>query len=260
MRTLITGGSSGLGFGISVRYAERGAELLWVSHREDELADASAQLASSHPGTKVHTFAQDLSMPDAAERVHAWAADIGPVDVLVNNAGFGLHGPVHAIPEEADLKMIGLNVEALYSMTRRFLDDMRARNAGTIINVSSNSSFQPVPTMAVYAATKGFVTQFSRALAEELRVEGSNVRVITLCPAAISDTPFRVVNDMESLRTFDGLAATTVGEVVGDLFRAIDGRRSFVVSGWRQRLLMRLRPWLPESTVMAIVRWEARRR
>ena len=114
--------------------------------------------------------------------------------------------------------------------------------------------------MAVYAATKGFVTQFSRALSEELRVEGSAVRVVTVCPAAISDTSFRRVNHMDDVRTFDGLATTTVDEVVSDLWRALKGGRRYVVSGWRQRALMWARPFLPDWVTMALVRRETQRR
>lgn len=256
---LITGGSSGLGYGLSRRFAEDGARLLWVSHDSAELDEARGRILQAHSDLEVHTFEQDLTRPDAAARVHAWASGVAPVDVLVNNAGFGRHGPVHTVPVADDVAMVELNVLALYRLTRLFLDDMRSRGAGTIVNISSNSSFQPVPHMAVYAATKGFVTQFSRALADELTVEGSPVRVITVCPAAIRDTAFRSVNQMNDVKTFDGLATTTVDEVVGDVWRALRTGRSYVVSGWRQRALMWARPFLPDALVMALVRRETRR-
>ena len=255
---LITGGSSGLGYGLSMRFADDGAQLLWVSHDAQELARAQDRLAASHPTVQVHTLVQDLTAEDAAAQVHRWASAIAPVDVLINNAGFGRFGAAHSVPVDQDVAMVQLNVLALYRLTRLFLHDMRARNAGVIVNISSNSSFQPVPFMAVYAATKGFVTQFSRALAEELRVEGSAVRVVTVCPAAIRDTPFRKVNAMDNVKTFDGLATTTVDEVVADVWRTLKGRGTYVVSGWRQRTLMWLRPFLPYGVLMALVRRETR--
>ncbi|MBX2797920.1 MAG: SDR family NAD(P)-dependent oxidoreductase [Myxococcales bacterium] len=254
---LVTGGSSGLGLAISTRFAQQGATLLWVSHDAEELERGRDQLRQLHPDTTVHTLVQDLTEAQAAEQVHAWATStVERVDVLVNNAGFGNHGPVHTQDVQREIAMIHLNAIALYALTRCFLSDMRARDAGTIVQISSNSSFQPIPLMATYAATKGFVTQFSRALSEELRMEGSGVAVVTLCPAAIADTPFRKVNDMDRVQTFDGLATTTTAEVTRDLFRALATGQRFVVSGWRQRALMWLRPFLPHRVMMMLVRRE----
>lgn len=253
---LITGGSSGLGLALSERFAARGDRLLWVSNDAQQLENAQQQISAAHPDAELHTLTCDLRESDAPETIHAWAARIGAVDVLVNNAGFGSHGASWTIPETRELAVIQVNAVALYRLTRQFLPEMMERDAGLIINISSNSSFQPVPRMAIYAATKGFVTQFSSALAEELHMQGSAVQVMTVCPAAIRDTPFRTVNKMDHLRTFNGLATTTTAEVVDDIWRGIQRGEAMVVSGWRQRALMWLRPFLPHALVMAIIRRE----
>ncbi|MEL6342852.1 MAG: SDR family NAD(P)-dependent oxidoreductase [Myxococcota bacterium] len=257
MRTvLITGGSSGLGLALSRRFAAQGDRLLWVSQDAQQLEHAQQTMRASYPDAEIHVLTCDLRDDDASETIHAWATGIGVVDVLVNNAGFGSHGAAWTIPEERELAVIQVNAVALYRLTRRFLPEMIERDAGMIINISSNSSFQPVPRMAIYAATKGFVTQFSRALTEELRMQGAAVKVMTVCPAAIRDTAFRTVNEMDRVRTFDGLATTTTDEVVGDIWDGIQRQEAMVVSGWRQRALMWLRPFLPHALTMAIVQRE----
>ena len=257
MRTvLVTGGSSGLGLALSRRFAGAGDRLLWVSHDAEELARSEEQLRAEVPGVEVHSLAQDLVADGADDAVHGWARSLGNVDVLVNCAGLGNYGFLQEIPIERELLAIRLNAVALFQLTRRFLDDMRSRDSGTIVQISSNSSFQPVPKMAVYAATKAFVTSLSRGLEEELRMQGSKVRVMTVCPAAIRDTPFRKVNGMDQVKTFDGLATTTTAEVCNDIWRGLQTGQRFVVSGWRQRALMWLRPWLPHRVLMALVRRE----
>jgi uncharacterized protein len=147
-------------------------------------------------------------------------------------------------------------VEATYRLTRLFLDGMLMRDAGTIIQIASNSAFQPVARMTTYAATKAFVYQFGRALQEELQLRKSKVRCLTVCPSAISDTSFKVAGSMDAVRTFKGLATTTAEEVAGDVWNAYTSDRNFLVTGARMRLLFSIRRLIPYTLQQWMVRRE----
>ena len=157
---------------------------------------------------------------------------------------------------ERELAMIRCNALSLYMLTRLYLKEMVARDRGTIINISSNSSFQPVPRMCTYASTKAFVKHFSRGLREELRLMKSSVRILTVCPAAIRDTPFRNHEGMAQVRTFKGLAYTTAEEVAKDVWKAFSKGKSFVVSGWRMRLIYPLLSIVPYRLTQMITQRE----
>ena len=253
---LITGGSSGIGFGLSKKFAAEGYELLWIALSESEIESSKKELQADYPTCNIHSLTQDLSHSDACQKVYDWAKSIGEVDVVINNAGFGNHGYFNQIPLEKELAVIDVNLKALFLLTRYFLDDMISRNKGTIINISSNSSFETVPRMLTYSSTKAFVKHFSRGLNEELKMQGSDVKVITICPAAISDTNFRKVNDMDSVKTFDGLATTTTKEVVNDTWRAFQNGKSFQISGWKMRWLYKLYGFMPFGLIMFLTKRE----
>lgn len=258
MRTvLITGGSSGIGYAMSKRFARGGYHLLWVALEQDELIKAKAALQAEFNGTSVDFLAIDLSKADCPQAVYDWTAQGGwTVDVLVNNAGFGTYGYVCDIPMEREVAMIQTNVLATYRLTRLFLDDMLKRDAGTIIQIASNSAFQPVARMNTYAATKAFVYQFGRALQEELTLRKSKVRCLTVCPSAISDTPFKDSASMDGVRTFKGLATTTAEEVAGDVWNAYTSGRDFIVTGARMRFLFGIRRLIPYGLQQWLVRRE----
>ena len=252
---LITGGSSGIGYEMSKHFAADGYQLLWVSHDQEELDISKARLREEFPNVSVETFCQDLTEDIGAERVYQWSCSKNNPNVIINNAGFGTYGYVNEINQSSEIKMIQLNIVALYKLTRLFLKDMIQEDSGTIINICSNSAFQPIPRMTTYAATKGFVYQFSRALQEEMDITGSNVRVITVCPAAISDTPFRD-QLAKNVKTFDGLVATTAQEVARDVWRGFEGQKTFIISGRKMRWLYRIRGLIPAALQRKLVRQE----
>ncbi|MEO0469443.1 MAG: SDR family NAD(P)-dependent oxidoreductase [Bacteroidota bacterium] len=257
---LITGGSSGIGYGFSQKFAAAGYRLLWVSLPAQELADAKARLEGEQSGVEIHTLQKDLSQATAAAEVMAWTKENGwTVDVLINNAGFGTYGVLWETDLAREQAMIRLNVMNLYTMTRLFLDEMLAIDEGTIINISSNSSFQPVARMNTYASTKAFVTHFSRGLEEELRMRKAKVKVITICPAGINDTAFKASAKMEGVKTFSGLAFTTTQEVANDVWKAFQKQKSFQVSGWKMRFLYAVRNLIPYGIQQALVRRETER-
>jgi len=159
---LITGASSGIGDAFARDFARRGADLIIVARRK-ESPRSSRQRDSHPPGVTVTVIATDLSTPNAAA---ALAKKIGPVDIdiLVNNAGFGHIGLVADEDSALLAEEITLNVLALTQLTNLFLPAMVSRNRGTIINVASTAAFQPIPNMAIYAATKAYVLSFTEAL------------------------------------------------------------------------------------------------
>jgi short-subunit dehydrogenase len=254
---LITGGSSGIGYAMSRRFARAGYRLLLVALEERELIKAKAALQTEFNHVQVDFMAIDLSKPDSAQAVHNWAVLTGlTVDTLINNAGFGTYGYVSDIPVEREVAMIHTNVLATYRLTRLFLDDLLTRDAGTIIQIASNSAFQPVARMSTYAATKAFVYQFGRGLQEELQLRKSKVRCLTVCPSAISDTAFKSANGLDGVRTFKGLATTTAEEVAGDVWNAYTSGRDFIVTGARMRFLFGIRRLIPYGLQQWLVRRE----
>ena len=178
---LVTGASMGLGAAFARELSRRGARVVLVSRSRDQLEAVARELNGAH------VIAEDLGRPGAARRVFDAVTAKGlDVDVLINNAGFGLQGHFDDIPINAQREEIDLNVGALVELTHVFLP-MIERRQGGVIQVASTAAFQPVPYMAVYAATKAFVLSFSEALWAEYRSRG--VRVLALCPGA-TDTSF----------------------------------------------------------------------
>lgn len=172
---LITGASSGIGYDMARLLAAEGATLILTARREDAL-NALADICRED-GVEVRVISTDLSEPGAARRLIEAA---GPVDVLVNNAGFGSMGPFAGAPFKSQGAMVQVNVTAMVELTHLALQDMIAQKSGGILNVASTASFQPGPYMATYFATKAFVREFTEGLAEEVRKDG--IHVSCLCP------------------------------------------------------------------------------
>ena len=253
---LITGGSSGLGLEISKLFAKDGYRLLWVSKSQDEIDVALPYFKSMYPDIEIQSLVIDLSNMESARKVYEWSNAIGPLQVLVNNAGFGTYGYLHEIPFEKELQMINLNVINLYQLTRLFLNDMMQRNEGKIMNISSNTSFQPVPMMSTYAATKAFVKHFSQSVSDELKYKKSKVTLTVVCPPAIKNTKFQAEANMNHIRTFDSILTATPEEVARDAYDGTMKGKSFVVAGWKLRNIMWLYKLLPDFILKEILKRE----
>jgi uncharacterized protein len=184
---LITGASSGLGAEFAEQLAARGANLILVARRVDRLEALKAALESKH-GVTATVIAADLTVPGAASTVAAKIAKLKlPVHSLINNAGFGTHN--HFGDEDAAQlhDEVALNVAAVVDLTKAFWAELLQHESGALVNVSSSAGFQPVPKMAVYAATKAFVLSFTEALWYEAK--NSGLRVLAFCPGA-TETEF----------------------------------------------------------------------
>ncbi len=231
--TLITGASGGIGYELSKLFAIDGYNLILVARSTDQLNQLAADLTNAH-GITVTVLSKDLSDPKApAEIFDAVEAQGIQVDVLVNNAGFGMQGTFASASLDEMLRMLQLNIGALTTLTRLFLPGMLARKSGRILNIGSTGSFVPVPSMAVYGATKAYVLSFSEALAEELR--GSGVTVTSLCPG-VTYTGFQKragVGDPMLVR-IGGMSAAEVARIG---YRAMKRGQAVVVSGLFNQLM-----------------------
>jgi uncharacterized protein len=201
-RALITGASAGLGAEFARQLADRGTSLVLVARWEDALESLAAELRSSE--VEVEVLAADLIAPDARATVERRLADTAkPVDLLVNNAGFGTYGDFVDLDADGQQALIELNVTALVRLAHAAAGGMSARQQGGIINVASTAAFQPCPHGAVYGASKAFVLSFSEALHEELAPRG--VRVTALCPG-YTETEFQAVAGVAESGLLDTIA------------------------------------------------------
>ena len=181
--TLVTGASSGIGEQFALQLGRRGHNLVLTARSEDRLHTLARQLRSDYPSIEVEVIAADLAEPGSGAALNAELTVRGvEVDVLINNAGFGSHNPVAAEDPDNLAREIQLNCSSLVDLTARLLPAMLGRDRGGVLNVASTAAFQPLATMAVYAATKAFVLSFTEALWAETRTTG--VRVMALCPGA----------------------------------------------------------------------------
>lgn len=177
---LVTGASSGIGESLARRLAERGHDLVLVARDQGRLEVLAKELQGSY-NAAAQVLPADLTDPAQLQKVEDRCRDTAaPIDVVVNNAGLGSFGPFHTLDLDNEIREIQLNVVALVRLTHAAAAEMVPRGKGAILNVSSLAGFQPSPVMAVYSATKAFVTSFTEAVHEELKKTGVSVTV--LCP------------------------------------------------------------------------------
>jgi short-subunit dehydrogenase len=241
--TLITGASSGIGEAFARKLAARGRNVLLVARSEDKLITLCNELGRSN-SIRAQYVALDLSEPESPARLFEETEKRGLfVDMLINNAGFGSMSEFSKLDLARELNMIDLNIKSLVALTHLFLQPMLKRKQGTIINVASTGSFQPVPLMATYAATKAFVLTFSEALWDENRPHG--IHVMALCPG-VTDTNF-----FEASRGFKPPARTsqTPEEVVDTALRGLARGKSHIVSGWSNFLMIETERLLPRALI-----------
>jgi len=250
--TLITGASGGIGEAFARRLAVDNHNLVLVARSENKLHDLCDELMLKHKIT-AHYIAIDLIDFEADLRLFEETENHElEIDWLINNAGFGSMGDFANLELENELEMISLNVLALVALTHRYLQKMRERQSGTIINVASTAGFQPVPFMATYAATKAFVKSFSEAIAEENRL--FNIKVMALCPGPTETNFFDASNIGTNVKdAFMKKGMQTPEAVVEAALRAVERGKSSVVSGWTNYLTAQLGNFVPNSLITRAV-------
>ena len=180
---VITGASAGIGLALARLVARHGRPVLAVARRMERLQALAAE-AEREEWAEIHPLALDVAEPGAAAALTARAGALGGAEWVVNNAGFGLYGPLARADPERLAAMVRLNCEAVVRISQAFVPELEQAGGGFILNVASVAAFQPTPYMTVYGATKAFVLSFTEGLAEELR--GGAVAAGAFCPGPVA--------------------------------------------------------------------------
>lgn len=240
---LITGASSGIGLELARCFAKDKSNLVLTARNLPALEKLAAELTEQHQ-VKVFVLPADLAQPAAPQNLFAEIKGRGiTVDVLVNNAGFGLHGSFASLPLARQMEILQVNIAALVQLTGLFLPEMIQAKNGGILNVGSVAGFLPGPNMAVYFASKAFVLSFSEALHEETR--GTGVTITNLCPGP-TETNFSKIARSHRRRISQAkkMTAAEVARIGYDDFRkgkclAIPGFKNSLMTGLAGRVLPR---------------------
>jgi short-subunit dehydrogenase len=248
---LVTGASAGIGLSLAKCFAQGGFDLVLVARRKAELEALAERCRRAH-GVRAEAVALDLLGPDAAGRlVEHLEAEGRAIDVLVNNAGLLEMGRFVQIDLPKQERLMQLNVLVLASLTHRLLGPMVERGRGRILNVASTSAFQPVPSLALYAASKAFVLSFSESLSEELR--GTGVTVTALCPGLTrTDMLDRARDGHEVVQRVPDFLLSDVESVARAGYDACMGGQAVVVPGLPNRLVAGLVQLYPRWLVRAV--------
>ena len=248
---LITGASAGIGREFACQLAGRAGGLVLVARRLDRLEELRDELTKKDPNLNVHCRAVDLSQPREVEELCEWLNREGiAIDFLINNAGLGDRGSFVTGEPERLHQMLAVNIGALTMLTRALLPAMIEKKRGAILNVSSSAGFLPIRKMAVYAASKAYVTSFSDGIRGEVRKQGIVVSV--LCPGPV-DTEFSSVARRSIVKQpypSPSVMHMPVEAVVRAGLAAIERNKPLVVPG----IVMKIAMLLVRLTPMAILR------
>ena len=250
---LVTGASAGLGGEFALQIAKLGVtRLVLTARRADRLAELKAKLSSVNPALRVDTLTADLSDGNAVTKL---LAELGALegfscDVLINNAGLGDLGTFETSEPTVIESMMAVNMVALTRITQWALPGMLAKKSGWICNVGSTAGLIPLPTFAVYAATKAYVNSFTEALRIELH--GSGIHVLALCPGPVETEFGQVASRANSKRKFSApeFVAVDKAEVVRQTLNALESGKGRIIPG----LIVRFTMLLAESTPRWILR------
>jgi short-subunit dehydrogenase len=241
LRALVTGASSGIGAAIARELHARGASLVLTARRRAQLDALAAELGGAE------VIVGDLGQPGGAASV--WTAAAGrPIDILINNAGFGYFRPFAEIDWQRDAELVQLNITALVELTRRFV----AQGTGKyLVNIASIGAYQSVPNMALYAASKAFVRNFSEALHDELR---GATGVTCICPGG-TKTEFHAVAGAGNYSWIANASMMTAEEVARISVRSMLAHKRTVIPG----LMNKLSCWGVRLVPRRLASWMARR-
>jgi short-subunit dehydrogenase len=222
---LVTGASAGIGVALATQLAEGGTHLVLTARRRDRL-DELAQTPQLNQGVRTEVFVADLARPEASEQIYAFTQQKQiEIDLLINNAGFGQYGELTSVPTNRLLDMVQVNCVAVVHLTRLYLPGMVARGRGDVLILASTASFQAVPYISTYAATKAFDLLFAEGLAEEMQPHG--IRVCALCPGS-TESEFHALAGQEK---FSRKKLETAEKVARTGLQALADGKSYVISG-----------------------------
>jgi len=246
---LITGASSGIGAGLARLCAADGYDLILVARRSGRMQELAASLTATHH-VNVRSIPADLAVPGAPQAIFDVARDT-PIEILINNAGFGLRGPFAESDWGRQSALMQVNLMAPMHLARLFLPDMLRRRSGRILNVASTAAFVPGPFMALYYASKAALLSFSEAVANELK--GSGVTATVLCPGPTRTDFFQAagIEDSNLLRGGNVMDSSTVARAG---YRAMMAGKAEVIAGARNRWMMRGVRLVPRTVVADVTR------
>lgn len=246
---LVTGGAGGIGFELCKLMAEDGYNLVIVDMNKAGMNRVAEEIEGRF-GIRVTTIVKDLSNPDAAREICDELDARGlEIDLLVNNAGYGLQGAFIEISLADQLKMIQVNVSAVVALTGFLLPRMLRRGGGAILNVASIAAFQAGPYMAAYFASKAFVLSFTEALAKEL--ENTPITVTSLCPPP-TDTGFAERANAEKSVAFRRGVMMNCQDVAREAWKGLKAKRVVVLPGLGNKFVIMASRFLPRSTPVAV--------
>ncbi|MCF7560441.1 SDR family oxidoreductase [Sabulilitoribacter multivorans] len=246
---LVTGAASGLGYELSLLLAKDNYNLILVDIDAPNLKKVKSELNIAFK-CKVDIIIKDLSKPNVALEIYDEIKDIS-IDVLVNNAGFGLFGTFSGTDWERELDMLHLHILTTTHLTKLFLDGMLKKGSGKILNISSLAAFQPGPLMSIYYASKAYMLSFSEAIANELK--GTGVTVTVLCPGP-TKTDFQSVvseNNIDNKIAFN-MACPSKVAIYG--YRAMHKGKTVAIPGRFNKFLSVLPRFLTRNSATSIVR------
>src|ERR1700674_3136082 len=246
---LITGASAGIGVAFAQELASGGTNLVLTARRKDRLEELTRRLTAAHK-VSTEVIAVDLADSKAPEKIFAFTKGKGiEIDLLINNAGFGQYGEFPSVEKQRLLDMVQVNCHAVVHLTRLYLPEMVARHRGDLLIVASTASFQAVPYISTYAATKAFDLLFAEGLAEEMKPHG--IRVCALCPGS-TDSEFHevagqtdIAASMRSQETAEKVARTGL--------RALAAGKSYVIFGMGNYLGAHSQRLAPRRMVSRII-------
>lgn len=248
---LVTGASSGIGLEFAKLLAANNFNLVLVARSRDKLEQLKQQLQEEH-GVEITVLCEDLGSAGAPKRIHeSLLQQEKDVDVLINNAGFGLEGEFVELDIERQQDMINLNVSAMTQMAYFFAKDMAKRGYGRVLNTGSISSFMPTPLMTVYSATKAYILSFSRSLNNECKLY-KNVSVTALCPGPVRTNFSNIAGVRKWMKFFNGFYASP--EYIAKVgYKALFGKRTVKPAGKGIPLLVFLGKLAPLSWIDGIM-------
>ena len=240
MKALITGAGSGIGKSFAKYLSSLGYELILVGKDKTKLEELQNSLE-----TESKVIIADLSDLTKVKEVYVLTKNDN-IDILINNAGFGLFGKFYETDINKEMEMINVNVSAVHLLTKLYLRDMQKKNSGYILNVASMAAFGPGPLMATYYATKAYVNNLTEAINEELRRENSNVVVCSLCPGPV-DTNFNNVAGVNF-----SVKPLTSDEVAFYAIKSMFKKKVVIIPGFKMKMTMFIRRFAPRSLIRKI--------
>lgn len=240
MKALITGASSGIGKDLSYILSIMNYDLILVARSIDKLEEIKKEIK-----TNVTLYQYDLSNIDNCYKLYDKVKN-EDIDIIINNAGFGVFGSFDKTNIDRELEMINLNIKAVHILTKLFLKDFKKKNEGYILNVASSASFLPGPLMASYYASKAYVLHLTEALYEELRRDKSNVYVGILCPGPV-DTNFNNVAGVKF-----GVKAMNSKDVASYAIKCMFKKKLIIIPGMSIKLIYYFGKILPLKYLLKV--------